>query len=86
MNITDKIEFDEGVELDLQNEDFKAWFNENVRPKINFASGDDKTCTTEDLFGRPDSWVFPELTVKAEYYSNEGYKLDFNKFTIYGTI
>ena len=87
--INDTISFDEGIELNLQNTDFIAWFNENIQRKITFCDGNYdkvKTCTTLDNNGRPDTWVFPELTVQAEYFTQESNKLDLNKFIIYATI
>lgn len=87
--INDTISFDEGVELGLQNSDFIVWFNENIQPKITFADGNYgtvKTCTTLDNNGRPDTWVFPELIVKAEYFTQESNKLDFNKYIINANI
>jgi len=45
-----------------------------------------QTCTTLDNNGRPDTWVFPELIVKAEYFTQESNKLDFNKYIINANI
>jgi hypothetical protein len=87
--INDNVEFESGVELGLQNAEFIAWFNENIQSKITFCDGNYdtvKTCTTLDKDGRPKSWVFTELTVKAIYFTPDSNKLDFNKFIIYATI
>lgn len=88
IKINDTISFEEGIELNLQNEDFKTWFNENCQPQITFADGKNgtvQTCSSFDEFSRPSEWVFEKLTVKAVYFTeNENY--NFNKFMCYGTI
>ena len=88
IQINDTISFDEGVELNLQNEAFKKWFNENIMQKITFADGKNgtvQTCSTFDEFSRPETWVFEKLTVKAVYFTgNQNY--NFNKFVCYGTL
>jgi len=88
IKINDTIEFELGIELQLQNEDFKAWFAENCQPNITFSDGKNETvqtCVTFDEFGRPSTWAFEKLTVKAVYFTeNENY--NFNKFVCYGTI
>ena len=89
IKINDTIEFEDGVELNLQNGDFIAWFNTNIKPKVTFCDGNYstvKTCTTIDDNGRPNTWVFPELTVKAVYYTLYSNKLDFNKYILYANI
>lgn len=81
MEITLKIEVQEGVDLQLQSIIFQAWFNENWMPKIDFAD----TCTKRDEYGRPSEWHFDSFIVKAVYYTeNENY--NFNKFVCYGII
>jgi hypothetical protein len=85
--INDTISFEEGVELGLQNTDFIAWFNSNIQPKITFADGKNgtsQTCSTFDEFGRPNTWIFDNMTVTAVYFTqNENY--NFNKFIINGS-
>ena len=84
--INESIGFESGVELNLQNSDFIAWLRENLQSKITFADGNFdtvKTCSTLDVNGRPDSWIFPELIVMANYFTQNTNKLDFNKFIIY---
>lgn len=81
MEITLKIEVQEGVDLQLQSIIFQAWFNENCMPKIDFAD----SCVKRDEWNRPSEWLVENITVKAVYYTeNENY--NFNKFLIYGTI
>jgi hypothetical protein len=81
IQINETIQFEEGVELGLQNEAFQAWFEENIRPQIDFNA----TCTTRDEWQRPITWEFEEVVVKAIYFTeNENY--NFNKFVCYGTI
>lgn len=82
--INDTISFDEGVELNLQNDEFKEWFRENCQSKITFADGKNgttQTCATFDEFGRPSTWLFGVLTVKAVYFPIVGNQdFNFNKF------
>lgn len=81
MEITLKIEVQEGVDLQLQSIIFQAWFNENCMPKIDFAD----SCSQRDEWNRPSEWTFENITVKAVYCTeNENY--NFNKFVIYGTV
>jgi hypothetical protein len=84
--INDTISFDEGVELNLQNDAFKAWFNENIQPKITFCDGKNgtvQTCSTFDEFNRPSIWTFDNITITAVYLTqNENY--NFDKFIING--
>jgi hypothetical protein len=88
--INDIISFDEGVELNLQNDAFKAWFSENCQSKITFCDGKNgttQTCATFDEFGRPNSWTFENLTVKAVYFPIVGNQdFNFDKFVCYGNI
>lgn len=87
--INDTISFEEGVELGLQNTNFIAWFNTNIQSKITFADGHYgtvQTCSAFDANGRPDTWVFSDITVKAVYYTLDSNKLDFNKYVLYANI
>lgn len=93
IQINETIQFEEGVELELQNEAFQAWFAENIRPQIDF----NDSCTTRDQWQKPATWEFPELTVKAVYWTiderpeiginpNYLYNYHFKKFVCYGTV
>ena len=81
IKINDTISFEEGIELDLQNEDFKDWFNENIMPKIDFSD----SCSKRDEWGRPSEWVFDSLTVLAVYFT-ENNRYTLNKFICDGVI
>jgi len=88
IQITDTVEFDETKDLESQSPEFLTWFNKEIAPKITFSDGKHgipQTCATFDEFGRPSTWVFDKITVKAVYYTNnENYNL--NKFICYGNI
>jgi len=88
MQINETISFEEGIELNLQNQEFQDWFNVNIMPNITFADGKNgtvQTCATFDEFSRPETWVFGNMMVRAVYFTqNENY--NFNKFVCYGII
>ena len=84
IKINDTISFDEGVELNLQNEDFKTWFHENCQPNITFADGKNgsiQTCTNFDEFNRPSTWEVEGLKITAVYFT-ESVNYDINTFII----
>lgn len=87
MELVIKTIIKEGLPLSEQSSVFQAWFNENCMPNITFGNGIDseQTCTEFDEFNRPKVWLFDEVRIVAEYYTqNENY--NFNQFLIYGTI
>ena len=75
------MDIQQGVELQLQSQEFQDLFNSTILTKIDYAD----SCTKRDEWQRPSEWVFENITVKAVYYTeNENY--NFNKFVCYGTI
>lgn len=79
------MEIKQGQHLNEQEQEVQAYFNTEILKNINFAVGENQTCTELDLFKRPSKWVINSLTVEAEYYTqDENYT--FKQFLIYGTI
>ena len=85
--MTINIEILNGKPLQEQSPIFQAWFNENCMPNITFGNGIDceQTCTEFDEFNRPKVWLFDEVRVVADYYTQD-VNYNFNQFVIYDTI